>query len=206
VDEAEEEWTPRRLLRAPVFLMSALVLGITIGTNAGWSAHLAPFVRDLGASTGQASLYIGSAQGIAILGTLGFGYLADRRSPTSLIAVLLAVQVACLTLFLAEPGLGWLAAGVLLFGLMGGAMMPVYSQLLAQRFGAASLGKAMGLSNLFLLPFGFGLPMIGGALRDSQGSYSGMIALCAGMLACALIVLFFCPREASASEPAAAAQ
>ena len=41
-----------------------------------------------------------------------------------------------------------------------------------------------------LLPFGFGLPMIGGALRDSSGSYASTMVLCSFLLLTGVGVLF----------------
>jgi len=46
-----------------------------------------------------------------------------------------------------------------------------------------------------MLPFGFGLPMITGGMRDSGGDYQGAILLCIGILSCGIAVLVALSRK-----------
>lgn len=185
----EVAWTPARLLRSPAFRLAALALGVGMGTTAGWVAHLAPFLQDLGASTRYAGVVVGATQGLALVGTLTLGALADRRGSVGILVGILAVQASCFALLYAGPGLGAASAAAIVAGMVSGGVLPVYGHLLAERFGAGALGRAMGLSNVALLPFGFGLPILGGALRDATGSYQSMLAVCAGLLCVGIGVL-----------------
>jgi len=118
--------------------------------------------------------------------------------------VVLLIGSACFASYLATPPLALLTAAVVLAGLVSGGLMPVYSNLVAQRFGAASVGRAMGLSNLCLLPFGFGLPLVAGAMRDANGNYLSTAALCAAFLALGALFVFVSSRiEVPAAEAAA---
>ena len=72
----------------------------------------------------------------------------------------------------AEPALPVAVATAIGIGFAGGGIMPVYTMLLALRFGPESLGRAFGLTNVFLLPLGFGLPPLAGLVVANLGSYA----------------------------------
>jgi len=185
---AAEPWTPARLIRSGEFRLIAIALGIGLGTTAGFSAHLAAFLGDLGASVRLAGWFVALGQGCMLIGTLWLGAMADRRSPVSILTVMFLVQLLSFALLAGSPPLAATALLLAANGIAAGGLFPVLGQLLAQRFGAESLGLAMGLANLMMLPFGFGLPMVGGALRDATGSYASVLWLCALLFACGLAV------------------
>lgn len=165
-----------------MFWLAALPLGIGMGTNAGWLAHLAPFLADVGATTTHAGSLLAASQGLAVIGTFGFGALADRRSSVAILATIFAFQIGSFFWLRSHPTLFVVSSIVVAVGILGGGIMPVCVHLLAERFGAGSLGRAVGLANLTMLPFGAGLPLLAGALRDAQGSYDGVMLVCAGLL------------------------
>jgi cyanate permease len=165
-----------------MFWLAALPLGIGMGTNAGWLAHLAPFLADVGATTTHAGSLRAASQGLAVIGTFGFGALADRRSSVAILATIFAFQIGSFFWLRSHPTLFVVSSIVVAVGILGGGIMPVCVHLLAERFGAGSLGRAVGLANLTMLPFGAGLPLLAGALRDAQGSYDGVMLVCAGLL------------------------
>ncbi len=204
----EGGWTPAMLIGSKAFILAALVFGIGAGTVAGWSPHMASYLEDLGASTRQQGLVVGLTQGLAVIGTLGAGFLLDRRGSTSLLIGILVICTACFGGLLLGPPLPLVFVLMLGFGIANGGLFPTFSHLIAERFGTASVGRAMGLSNLFMLPFGFGLPLAGGALRDLQGNYSGTIALCLALLAAGLVAAVLSgrvPVVAKVEETASAA-
>ena len=194
-DEAEAAWPVERLARSRLFWLTAGILGIGAGVAAGWSVQVAPFLLDLGASISGAGTFVAVSQGIAIVGTLGFGYLADKRDPVALIACVLGIQTACLIAYAALPSLPVVSTGILIAGLVSGGLMPLYAVILSRRFGVATLGMAMGLSNLCLLPLSIALPVLAGWLRASTGSYNTMIAICIVLLTAGLAMLWFGSRE-----------
>lgn len=193
---------PKDLFRNPIFLLLATSLGIAIGTNAGWIAHVASFLTDLGATAKYAGVMVGASQGSMALGTLALGSLADKYHGTTILSAVFAVQILCFSVLLTLPSLPVAGVALVVFGIAAGGFLPVFAHLLAEQFGARNLGRVMGLSNLFLLPFGFGLPMIAGALRDTHGSYLSTLMLCAGLLATGIVVLTALAREIAASRSA----
>jgi len=174
-------WTARRLLASPVFRTTALILGIAMGTTAGWSAHIAPYLDDIGASKRYAGFLVGGVQAAMGVGTVCLGTLADRRSGIAILVVAFLVQLASFAVLLGGFGLTISSVALLLSGLAAGGYLPVMAHLLAERFGSANLGRAMGLANVALLPLGVGLPMLAGALRDTTGGYGSTMVLCGAL-------------------------
>ncbi len=177
-----EVWTPKRLLTSPAFRLIALILGIGMGAAAGWSAHIAPFLTDLGASTRYAGLLVGGTQAAMGIGTVALGAMADRHSGTAILVGAFLVQFTCFALLLGGFGLPVSSLALVVSGAAAGGFLPVLGHLLAERFGTASLGRAMGLASIALLPFGFGLPMVAGALRDASGDYATTLMLCGALV------------------------
>ena len=177
-----ESWTPKRLLASPTFRIIALVLGIGIGITTGWTAHVAPFLIDLNASMRYAGGVLGGMQGAMMVGTLVLGATADRYPPVRILLGIFTAQAVSFVVLFADFGLSISAITLLASGIAAGGLIPVISHLFAEKFGAANLGGTMGLANLAIVPFGFGLPMIAGGLRDMTGSYSTTILLCFGLL------------------------
>ena len=184
--------SPRRageLFRNPVFICSALPFGILIGCATGWSAHLAPYLDGLGGSTRMVALTVAVSMGMGMMGTLVFGVLVERFSPRSLLFSMLAITSIGFLVLSTQPSLGVAVPTVVLAGLCAGGFLPVFVSLLADRFGTASLGRTMGLSNAFILPFGFAVPPSLGAIYDSQGGYTLAFFLLIGLYAVAAIAL-----------------
>lgn len=190
-----EIWTAQRLLASVEFRLIALVLGVGMGTTAGFAAHVAPYLVDVGASLRWAGILLAAMQGSMLLGTLSLGAMADRRSAVLILLGIFSVQLLAFLALSAQFGVGVAAVLLTLNGIASGGLLPVLGHLLAERFGGASLGRAMGLANLTMLPFGFGLPMIGGALRDATGSYTSLLLLCSGLFCVSIAALVVLHRR-----------
>ncbi|MEE2665617.1 MAG: MFS transporter [Myxococcota bacterium] len=179
---ADGVWTRTRLLRTRDFWGTALALGIAAGIGTGWGAQLVNFVLDLGYDLVQGARIAAIGGGVGIVGTLGFGILADRWSPKWLLFIALLLQVVALGIYLSEPPYAGLIAAAVLFGTCGGSVITLTALILTQRFGSASLGQALGLTNLFILPLGVFASPLAGALREASGSYALAIIAAAGAL------------------------
>jgi predicted MFS family arabinose efflux permease len=198
-----ETWTPKHLLASPNFRMIALILGIGMGITTGWTAHVAPFLIDLKASMRFAGGMLGGMQGAMMIGTFVLGAMADRHSPVRILLGVFAVQTACFALLFADLGLSVASAMLLVSGVASGGLLPVMSHLFANKFGSGNLGRSMGLANLAILPFGFGLPMIAGGLRDATGSYSTTILLCLCLLLVGIAAIASLARLERIEQPTA---
>ncbi len=149
----------------------------------GWAVHLAPYLQLLGATTPTASGVIAASSGLGVLGSLVFGTLVDRRSPRNVMMGVLLAYATGFSLLALEPALASAIAGSLAMGFIGGGLMPVYTTLLAKRFGPESLGRAFGLTNTFMLPLGFGLPPLAGFVVTTRGSYAPVLWALVGLYA-----------------------
>ena len=108
---------------------------------------------------------------------------------------MLSLQAVCLISYALTSNLGVIAAGVVLYGLVSGGVLALYPLLVSRRFGVATLGGAMGLSNLGLLPFALSLPLLGGVLRASTGGYVAMILVCVVLQCVGIAAVWLGVRE-----------
>jgi predicted MFS family arabinose efflux permease len=164
--------TARELLDNFDFRLVAVAQGIAAGVAMGWAVHLAPYLQGLGATTAVASGVIAASSGLGVLGGVAFGQLVDRRHPRSVMVSVLLTNAAGFSLLALEPAFALAVAAAVGMGFIGGGILPVYTTLLARRFGPESLGRAFGLTNIFMLPLGFGLPPVAGFVASSRGSYA----------------------------------
>ena len=134
-----------QILREPNFWWLGLSLGLLFGAYSAMLSNLTPYATQLGYSEAQASRLIMVVAIGGMLGKVLFGMAADRFSlKISLWVAQLVVLVSFLLLTFDLPYPLLLAAGLLL-GLASGGMMPVWGALMANLFGLASYGRAMGL-------------------------------------------------------------
>lgn len=174
-EDADEGWEMARLARSPAFLLLGLVFALGTGVAAGWTSQLAPYLDGLGLSVPQAALVVAVGGGIAVVGTLGLGELADRMSASVLLGGVLGVGCLCWIAYALELSVALSIATVLVFGVLAGGLMPLYAHLVADRFGTASLGRALGLTNLLMLPVSAAAGPLAAAVHDATGSYRGAL-------------------------------
>ena len=167
--------TPKALLATADFRLIAIAQGIAAGTAMGWAVHLAPYLQGVGATTAGASSVIATSSGVGVLGGLLFGHLVDRNHPRTLMVVLVLTNATGFLFLSFEPTLVLASGAAIGIGFLGGGILPIYTTLLARRFGPESLGRAFGLTNLFMLPMGFGLPPVAGYVATHSGSYTAAL-------------------------------
>lgn len=189
------QWTPAQLLRLPEFYACAISLGVGAGLATGWGTHIAAFFQDRGADTATAARVVAVTQGLLIPGALLLGQLADRLGARNLLAAQLALQALGFAIYRSDPPLPIVFATAACMGLCSGGIITVYTQLVVQRFGVLSLGRVMGLSNLFLLPVGVGMPPFVGVLHDRFGSYAPAHGLFMALLAVPVLALLLFVKQ-----------
>ena len=182
-------WDASSLVRSRAFWMIALGAAIFGGQGIVVGANSIPFLQHRGASIALSGT-VPIAMGVgAIAGPLIFGPMADRVHPRTLfmgLCALISVAFGALLLPLPIPALLGL---LVVCGLVGGSMMPVYGAALGRLFGVDSFGLVMGLGALVAVPVGAGAPIAFGYAFDATGSYTaGFIGL---MIAMAIAAAFF---------------
>jgi ACS family D-galactonate transporter-like MFS transporter len=160
-------------------------------------------------SFGRSALIAAFNAGAGILGFPVGGWLSDvtmrrgiGRKP--LVVAFTATQCVLTVAFGIVVASGappvWLMA-VLLFAASTffNAMQPIAQAMLADIADPAHHGAAFGMNNLIAETGAVLSPAVSGALRDATGGWEAAIFLDAGLIACA-VVLLWCVREASSSE------
>lgn len=180
------------IIRHRSFWMIALVVMLMFGCFTATMGNIVPFALDVGATREQGAMMISNIALSAIAGTLLFGWLSDRCDVRVALAGLICIMALALTCFWGTPDFPRLALGSLVLGLGSGGMLPVWSALLGQVYGALNYGRVMGLMSPILLPFNLLTPPLTGWIRDVTGAYHwafvGFVALlCLAVLMIPLI-------------------
>lgn len=171
------------IARNPVFWWSAVLFALLVGISQGWTAHVAAYLGGLGIDEVGRSRLVALQYWMGVPGALFFGVMADRVGLTSLFLLMLLTAAGGFAIFAFEPLpiIAALLCGA--FGFVFGGAIPLYMMLIGERMGAEALGRAMGLSNLVMLPVTAASVLIAATVYESTGHYSlALLGFCGGML------------------------
>lgn len=178
------------ILRSPAFWYVGLSLGILFSVYSAVLSNITPYAVNLGSSKEQASALIMAVAIAGFIGKILFGIAADKMSLRTALWLAQALVMLAFLILAQAPGHALMLLGASALGLAAGGMLPVWAAMMAQVFGLASYGKAMGLMGpvitLCVMP---GFTVIG-RLYDSTGSYTSSFYLFSGLclLAAALLL------------------
>jgi MFS family permease len=195
----EGELTARQILADPTFWMLALILAIIYTGMRGIVTNIAPLAADEGIDATLAAVLLSSYSVCGVIAKLTYAAISDRVDPRRLLLVVMVGATAshlCLTM--AEQGLAMIAAGAVLMGLFGGAMMPMQSYLVPRIFGRDAVGKVYGLLGLAMFLFTVGTPPLFGLIHDVFGNYDVIFALYAALMAAAMALVRWLRVDAAA--------
>ncbi|THF87039.1 MFS transporter [Deinococcus sp. KSM4-11] len=180
----------RRALKSRDFwLLSTTFFVCGFTSNGIIGTHFIAYCGDLGLTAGFAAGMLALMGAFNFMGTLASGYFTDRVDPRFLLALYYVFRGVSLAILpLVPPGLA-LTAFAVLFGLDYIATVPPTTALTADTFGRANVGTVYGW--IFCAhQVGAALASwLGGAVRDSAGSYgpafiaAAVLAVAAGVLA-----------------------
>jgi MFS family permease len=163
----------RQIVAMPQFWLLTLAIGVLTAGGTVIGTHLVPMVVGLGFSLQAASILM-SAYGVsAAVGTLLFGWLADRVGANRTIMLNALLQIApWLTLFLGVSQYLVLLAAASSLGLLCGSVIVLHGAAMAGLVGRASFSRAMGISYFMKIPFMFAFVPLAGYIFDITGTYS----------------------------------
>ena len=159
------------LLRSRDFWLLGGAAAILGGGGASLATHIVPLATGQGVAPSLAATLLSVLGGAGILGSLGYGVIADRVGGWRALSANAAIQAvlwAGLLVPMAFPLRFLLVAAI---GINSGGMVASIGTAFSQRYGTASLGGALGLWSLVSLPFTVALPPLTGALYAASGSY-----------------------------------
>jgi MFS family permease len=134
-------------------------------------AHLIPFATDIGISSSRAALLMSSYALGCVLGRLPFGWLADRYDKKIVVWMMFVWFAASWSQLMGQPSFEALVVAVAAAGFAVGGTLPLWGALTGAAFGRASIGSAMGLMNLIMLPVSIAGAPVAARIFDRTGSY-----------------------------------
>jgi MFS family permease len=162
---------------------------LVIGAIGAVIQHFILFLRDQGYSVTAASRFSTALLASSLAGRVFVGYLADRFLKKNIMAFFyLLIGVSVLMLSAAhQPAAIWAFAA--LFGFSMGADYMLIPLVVAESFGAASLGKLLALIVMGYSLGQWGAPWIAGRIFDARHSYelAWKIMAVAGLVGAAVI-------------------
>lgn len=175
VAAAEKPITAGHLLRSPPFWTITVSLGLGFGVLQTIVVSLAPYAQEHGLPMAEAASLISIYGGMAITGKVVLAWIGDRVDRVILLTVLFAVVALTAATPLVSQSYGALAVCAALLGTAAGTTTPAFSALLADRFGAASIGTAYGLASTVIAIISAACIRFGGETYDRTGSYDTML-------------------------------
>jgi cyanate permease len=145
---------------------------------------------DRGMSLAAAASIMSATTASAIAGKLLIAWIADRSDLRILLGVTALFGIILCGTLLTDPPYAAILAVSLLTGLAIGGTYPLASALMAQRFGAASVGTAIGLKMPLVSVAATTLLYFVGHTHDRTGSYNFAFAVFAGIV---LVAVCFMP-------------
>jgi sugar phosphate permease len=178
------------ILRDPRFWYIGLCLGLLFAAYSAILSNLTPYATNQGLTPEQASTMIMAVAIGGFAGKLLFGMLADKLPKRVGLWLAQGLVVLAFVALATGPGYTLLLVSCVILGLATGGMLPVWGAMMAQVFGIASYGRAMGLMGpvitLCILP---SYPVVG-RLFDASGSYvSSLYLASAAVVVSALLLL-----------------
>lgn len=197
-EERDRGMATAAILARPAFWIITFGVGIKIATYFGLINNLAAYGRDMGVDAIRAAALVSLLSVTSMAGKLGFGFVAERLSLKWLFVAALALTVISFAVLLAANDYASLVVAALMLGLATGGMLPLWGLIVAQQFGPASFGRALGLTNLMMVPLTAAASPVAGWTFDRTGSYDGVIVGSIALLALAAVLVALLPRP---SEP-----
>jgi MFS family permease len=171
-DSETSSWTVKKALQQPSTWLIMVFMTANFFAWAAMMAHQVSYAESLGATPMAAAMTVSVLAGASIIGGVGFGILALKFSTKRLAIIGFAIYTLSLVILLTVKSLPAVYVYAFLFGMSGGAILPVMSSLLSSYYGRAIFPKILGLLTLFIFPFRAAAPAVPGAIFDATGSYT----------------------------------
>ncbi len=194
---AAVDWTFVKAIADRDFWLIALTMGPCFMGIASVVLAMPSHATDLGLTAMQASTVVAVTTFMGALAKPTFGVLADYFNQRMVVASAILLQAAGVAVLLFATDQLSLSAGGFLFGLGYGGMAPLWSVLIAERFGRAAFASAMGAMMPMIMPFNIvGLPLAT-FIFDTTGTYLPVfyVHLAGYLVALAAIFLLRAERQ-----------
>ncbi|MBU6265903.1 MAG: MFS transporter [Sphingomonadales bacterium] len=179
------------ILRTPAFWALALTAGAVITGIMTMTFNMVPIAQSLGFTRTQGALMASSQSVAGMIGSILFGWVADRLGGgrgLALVSFNMAVLLAVLQLRLPFPAE---MAVVALFGLHGAGMIPNITRALARALGRDSFSRAFGLQQAVSVPMTIaGIAAMGQSFTRTGGYQAALLGVAALLAVCSALALW----------------
>lgn len=190
----------RDIIRRPVFWMMAAIVALTLGVVQAVIASLVPLATGRGLTLMEATTMLSSLGISGVVGKLVLAAIADRVDRRTLLAISLVMIFGFTVSLTFDLGSNGLLVASLVCGAAIGGFFPIYSAMLSDRFGAASLGTTEGLVSPMIAILAAVSVWFAGSSFDATGSYRHTFVIFSGVLFVA-VILSVILRLATKAEP-----
>lgn len=190
-----------QLLSRPAFWALCLACAATMTSSVLLGSLMVPMGVSWGFTRGEAAIIQSIMSGVGIVGSVLFGWVADKLGGARTLA-LIGLDCALLwLLFLLQPPFLAVAAIAGLIGMHGAGAIPAISRGIADNFGQASFSRGYGLNTMIGLPF-VAFSIVGSAsVYTATGSYALAIQVMAGFFVAAIVLALFAARGGAKVAP-----
>ena len=182
-------------------------MGIIAAVQLVFQYNLPAIGHDHGISPARSALLLSALSTGSIVGKLIWGIIVDRVSAHTVYLVVSCSYLLTISLTLGALGpIGYvhLLVAALSGGFAAAAIQPLLGVVLVRRFGAANIGKTLGLAYPFLNLSALG-PVIAAYAYTQTGSYNvGLLILAGCILVSAVVIVRSLRMEAMADRGPAA--
>ena len=169
---SEVSLSVRQVVRLPSFYLLVLSFGLVMIAAPGTYLHLIPYLTDQDLSPGIAVTVMAVAAGSAALGSIGFGFLAERYSTRLLMSMDMVLMAGGFVFLLAADSPTLALLWGLYMGLVQGGIFTMQQVVLADYYGRETLGAVRGIVwPVQTTANAFG-PLASALAYDINGSYS----------------------------------
>jgi predicted MFS family arabinose efflux permease len=162
-------------LRNPNFWFITVVLGLIFAGSTALSANLVPLVIEKGITAERAALLLSILSMGSFVGKMAFAGVGDRVDLRLTLGIGLVLQTLGLFGFLRAGDYPFLVAASFVFGLAIGSALPIWGFAVARTFGAANIGRVMGLMTTVVTGFNLSAPLLFGLSFDRTGNYNAAL-------------------------------
>jgi MFS family permease len=168
----EPSLSARAILLMRDFWLIAVPVNLLLAVDGTMLVTFTPYMLDRGMSLAMTASVMSALTASAICGKLAIAWIVDRTDLRIwLMATAVCVIILC-GILLTQPSYTGILLVSLLTGVAIGGTYPLGAALLAQRFGAASVGTAIGLQSPLLAISTTATLYFAGAVHDHTASYS----------------------------------
>lgn len=167
----DDAWPLGAVLRSVEFWIIALAISLMLGVDGALLVTLTPYVQDRGFSLSQVTALTTTMTASAIAGKIVIAWIADRADLRILTAITASLGIVQCGVLLLTPSFGLLIALNCIAGMAVGGTYPLFSAIVAERFGTAAYGWVRGLMSPMTSIFGSGAVYFAGAVYDAEHSY-----------------------------------